>query len=175
MSEIPENKDKARTEIEKHAHIAYRVAVDQLINEGNLFWSRFNVLIVANSVIVAAIGFTFKANQPLILLAVTLPIMGLVLCFLWFLMTKSGFNVCYNYSLQCREFEENHLAESARPITKAIRYSCGETITYSIPNAPILTKIDKLTRVLDIRRVSYLIIVVFAIVYLISLVQFLKN
>ena len=61
---------------------------------GNLLWSKFNALLVAHSLVLAAYGFLSAANPLPTAFSRGLPIAGLILCVVWALLLRRGFDTC---------------------------------------------------------------------------------
>src|SRR5216117_444096 len=79
----------------ERAQIGYQAAISLWIHEGGLIWSKFNALLVANSIILASIGLTLSASNSTAALAEIflkgMPIAGVVLCILWMSLTRRSF------------------------------------------------------------------------------------
>ena len=70
----------------------YDVCVNMRIAESEIQWERYNAMLVVNTIFIALIGLTFNPESVVpILVKQILPPMGIVLCLLWFQMTKRGF------------------------------------------------------------------------------------
>ncbi|MFU8766844.1 MAG: hypothetical protein ACNA7I_04150 [Candidatus Methanoperedens sp.] len=86
------NGDQNHIKEEENARVGYQVAVDLLIAEEEGIWSRFNVMLVANSIIIAIIGLA-PTNQPTPpIFDSYLPFVGLVLCIWWFVLINRGYS-----------------------------------------------------------------------------------
>src|SRR5205085_11584433 len=72
------------------ARSAYAVAASLYMQENTVTWSRFNVMLTANAIILAAIGVAAGGGHQLPLLALVLPIVGWKLCGIWPGMTRRG-------------------------------------------------------------------------------------
>jgi hypothetical protein len=82
----------------ENARIGYDVAMATCQWEGELIWSKFNAMLVANSVVLAMLGLTitYTGTRQLKLVTVVISIAGVVLSLLWGLLTRRGF---YNYKI----------------------------------------------------------------------------
>lgn len=69
----------------ENARVGYQVATSLWVYEGETLWSKFNALLVANSIILGSIGLSMTASSRLVLFSVGMPIVGIILCGLWFL------------------------------------------------------------------------------------------
>lgn len=71
---------------------AYQVAANLYMQENTVTWSRFNIMLAANAIIVAATGAAASGSNQLLLLALALPIIGLFLSLIWWNMMTRGFD-----------------------------------------------------------------------------------
>jgi hypothetical protein len=83
----------------------YRAAIDLWTASGHQNWSRFNAMLVANAVIVAAI-VQILVGKIMAPWAVLLPIVGLVLCGLWFIALARGLAYQDHYVQSARQLED---------------------------------------------------------------------
>src|SRR5688500_10982517 len=94
--------------------IAYGVAASLAIYEGELVWSRFNAMAVANSIIVATLGFTVASAKPLLLISYGMPLVGIVLCGSWLMLMNRAFDYYEYLVLSTRELEDMLPSNSVR-------------------------------------------------------------
>jgi len=83
----------------------YQGALDKSNSEGQIQWARFNAILVVNTIFLAIIGFTYN-NNFLPVSRQMLAVLGIVLCFLWFQMTKRGFMWIRFFTTKARKIEE---------------------------------------------------------------------
>jgi len=118
------------SESDERYKAALDVAVQMYVYEGELIWSRFNSMLVANSVLVAIIGFSYLSTVPLASSPVVTfgaPLAGLVVTVAWWRLTDIGNGHLENW-LQARKellagYFRDHpangvmdcVAETARP------------------------------------------------------------
>ena len=79
-------------EAQLNMRIGYQVAANLYMQENQVTWARFNVMLAANSIILAATGVAAGGANRLLALALILPIVGLSLCGIWRRMMKRGFD-----------------------------------------------------------------------------------
>ena len=91
--------------------------------EGTVTWNRYNVMLVANSIIVAGISLFWKNGEPL--MAGFLIVAGLAVCALWSQLTHIGFRMQRAYLTWAEEFETHKPAEAARIFTRAAKVCHG--------------------------------------------------
>ena len=85
---------------------SYQIAVQMLNTETNMVWNRYNVFLVANSIIISSIGIVegfIDKSQPNILPSLIhlfpyLVISGMIICFFGGLLFLYGFYVCSGYN-----------------------------------------------------------------------------
>lgn len=158
------NGDQNRIKEEENARVGYQVAVDLLIAEGEGIWSRFNVMMVANSIIIAIIGLA-PTNQPTpAIFDNYLPFVGLVLCIWWFVLINRGYSYRDYFIQTARELEEQYLANSVRTLSRGETFSNGNKVMFRFVDS---------SKELDMKYLKYFpaiyasnfVIVVFAILY----------
>ncbi len=95
-------------EVEK-AKIGYKTATSMIKILGQEIYSRFNAMLMANSIIIAVYGFIFseKTNLP-DFFKILLPIFGIVLCFLWFVFINNGIHRHRQYRKEAERLEETY-------------------------------------------------------------------
>jgi hypothetical protein len=119
--------------------------------EGNLVWGRYNAMLVANGILVAAIGVFWKNAEPL--MAGFLIVAGLAVCALWSQLTHIGFRMQREYLTWAEEFE-THKAEAERIFTRAANVCHGS---------------------FGVERCAHLIIGLFVIIYVCAAVLLLSS
>lgn len=82
---------------------AYQAAIEMANHEGDNVWSRFNVMLVANSIILFALTGSFdnaSNNRPLFAIG------GILLCLLWLPLMKRSFTYETYYIVKARLIEQ---------------------------------------------------------------------
>ena len=90
----------------ENARWGYQVAISSSTLFAQQFWSIFNAMLVANSIVIAGISYV-KSTQSLNPFSKYVSIIGLVLCLIWFLLSKRHQEFTAYYVLSARELEEN--------------------------------------------------------------------
>lgn len=117
------------------ARVGYQVAVDLWTYQGQLNWQRYNVMLVANSVIIAVIGailsgqLAAQRSQPLLM--ISLAGVGFVLCIAWVLLTARGFDH-HRYWILCAWGLEEHLGEAVRAVSKLQSLGAPEGVNLKV-------------------------------------------
>ena len=94
---------------------SYEIAIQMLNQETNMVWNRYNVFLVANSIIIAATGMLVTTGNKgetsflkgIVYVYPWLVISGIILCLCWGILTLYGFLVCSGYSTIACELEKN--------------------------------------------------------------------
>jgi hypothetical protein len=98
------------------ARTAYQVAANLYMQENAITWSRFNIMLTANSIIIAATGVAAGGAHPLYLLAATLPVAGCVLCFIWWKIMARGFVYHNMWRDSAYSIERSFFSDGLNPI-----------------------------------------------------------
>jgi hypothetical protein len=161
---------------------AYEFAAKLWANANQTFWSMYSAMIVANSILLAAVGWLFQADDKTldkdflsILSFYVIPILGIVLCFFWLIMTIRTAEFRKYYALATREMEEKlqsgyGLHDVYKIFTEVGLLFKGESIKFEIrgEKEPIIVKMPYIARLRDTVS-SYIPIGLFMVVHLIIL------
>jgi len=96
-----------------NAQAGYKSALDLHIAEGNRVWSRFNVMLTTSALVVSSEAVLLtrpEARAGFWILPVALPVFGVLLCILWFLLNARGFEWDRYFDRTARELEERYLS-----------------------------------------------------------------
>ena len=102
--------------------------------EGNVTWTRYNVMLVANSIILSGVALLIS-REHLLLPSVSL-VGGFILCLLWYRLTTIGFGMVGHYFRWTCE-RENQLPEQDRIFNKAGAVSWGNWDVFKCAKAVI--------------------------------------
>ncbi len=149
-------------ELLENARIAYRVAVQLWTYEGTAAWNRFNVMLVANSILVGVAASALVSNARTEWL-LWFPIAGIALCAPWWAILRRGMGYQFHYTYSARCLEEL-LHEPMRTVRDGRKLSEGESVTYSDRPGDTHTMSD-LGRV-KMRYAAFFVILVFLVVNL---------
>jgi hypothetical protein len=136
---------------EEDTRTAYEVAAGLYMAENQLTWDRFNVMLVANSVVLAGAGVAGDEDNLFRPAVVSLPIIGILLCIMWVLMMDRGFRY------------HDHWRDSAELIEDDLNIDEEKK---TIKNA-------RLPGILRAHKFAYLVVGLFATVYLSMLIYIL--
>jgi carbon starvation protein CstA len=154
----------------ENALIGYQMAIALWTNQGNQYWARFNAMLVVNGIILAAINLASN-QRPQPLLTLLLPIAGLLICVIWFILTKreGAYSDCY--ILSARELEEKYLSDPIKTVSRGGLFAEGKTITVEISGKPIELHMGRLARLLNVKAAAKLTIIIVAVLYIAAIVQ----
>ena len=162
--------DKATSEgidpvVIENARIGYRVAVNLWTYQGSLNWNRFNVMLAANSIIVAVLGVVSNQSTSLVI-RFLLPVIGLFLCVVWVFLTSRGFDYHRYWSAQALALEREYLSDPVRSVSQAQPTEEGASkVQFSrLSQLPVLSDLGRQ------KGAAFAIVGVFASVYTFALV-----
>jgi len=162
-------------QVAEDARVAFVAAVDLWIYEGTLIWSKFNAMLVANSVVLATIGLTATGSPgpkgESKLFTAALAAAGLVLCALWMALNRRGYEYHRYWVLSARELEEQHLAPTSCTVSRGGTYADGDPVSMMINNRSNELRMSRMSRWLRTGWNSYLIVATFALLYLLFMLR----
>ena len=109
-----------------NAGIGYQVAVDLWAYEGASVWSRFNAMVLANSIFFAGIILLVMDNGSYDNFIKLMTIAGILLCILWFLLNERGFSYHNYYISSARELEKD--LPGVKIVKDGQKFSDGEEL-----------------------------------------------
>ena len=158
----------SRYEKLKNARVGYQVAANICFQSGALVWSQFNVLLVANSIIIVAIGMAMTSSTPdkYPIFLILMPGLGICLCIFWLLIMIRGTKQYDYYMYSARELEEKYLSNPIKTLSRGGDFLQGENIKIEIKQRSDLEsyKLNVLGK-LPMRYASIVVIVIFGIIY----------
>ena len=115
----------------ENARWGYQVAISNANIFAEQFWSIFNAMLVANSIVSAGISFA-RSTQSTNLFSIFLSITGFVLCFVWFLLSKRHQEFAAYYVLSAREIEEQYFTKSVMTLSRGANFADGKSTTLKL-------------------------------------------
>jgi hypothetical protein len=156
----------------ENARLGYQSAVDIATFYATTVWSIFNAMLMAHSIFVAVIGLVLTSNHPLILFKFMTPIVGLVLCVAWFLLVKRAHEYAAYYRMSAREIEEEYLEDSVSTVSRGAIFASGGSVTFKIGGRRMTHRLSLPVRTLAKgEELSYVAILPFAIIYVLTFIQ----
>jgi len=172
QDEVKKSTDQVKIE---NARVGYQVATNLWIYEGETLWSKFNALLVANSIILGSIGISMTASSRLVVFSMGMPIIGIILCGLWFLLTKRSFEFYVYWIFSAREIEERYLKGSVQTISRGGKFADGEKVEITIGGERKQRLMRGWGRLFRIKWTSYLIIGLFFVIYAVLFIITILN
>ncbi|MDI6645313.1 MAG: hypothetical protein QME40_06160 [bacterium] len=152
------SKSEGDQRLEK-AHIGYQTAMGLVGLVSQETYSRFAGMLTANSIIIAIIGWTLATERILPpVLTILLSIVGLILCFLWFLFNNHGVYYQNLFRKKAIELENSYFSDTFKLISLVVTENPKASDKKN-------SEIPKLVRWFPYHRTSLIVIIVFAIVY----------
>jgi len=165
------NQEDINSSILEDARIGYQAAIQLWTYEGGQNWARFNVMLVANSIIIAVLGLAITSANPSTAISVVLSVVGVILCIAWFLITKRGFDYQKYYVLSARELEEKFLSKVITTASRGGAFADGKPVSIEIGGAPKKIRMGWWSRKTSAGNISIIVILLFAVVYVFALLQ----
>ena len=124
-------------------------------------------MVYANTILLATLGLVITSSRAahLTMLRIALAALGLSLCVTWVLLTRRSFGF-YRYWISSARELESHLSP-VQTVSRGRRFADGESITIGLDKALRLGGLTKPR----IETVSYLVVGVFAVVYVLTMFQ----
>ena len=151
----------------ENARVGYQAALSIWIARTRMIWSRFNMMIVANSIILGAISLTIGSDHPLSTsFTRALCLVGLAVSLAWLPAHRRAFQQNSYLHSSARELE-NYLADPVATISRGTTFSEGNEVTLTIDGEKKKFRLSWLTRIQLAKTESFsdFVIAIFAILY----------
>ena len=145
-----------------------------MAQDSETIWARFNVMIVANSIIVAAIVVLLTSRLLLPLVTTILPFVGFIICLMWYLMMHRAFDYQLYLKRSALELEQRYL-RPVKTIARGRMFADGNEVTLSVDGRPTKMRMRLLSGLLRAESISYIVVVLFALLYLCVEIQVILN
>jgi len=156
----------------ENARVGYRAALDIWKAQTRLASSRFNVMIVANSIILGAIALTIRGNHLLpVLFMRGLCLVGIVVSLVWLHAYRRASQHNSYFLWSARELE-SYLADPVVTISRGAMFSEGNEVTLTIDGEKKKLRLSWLARMARTESFSYFVIAVFMLLYIALLFRF---
>ncbi len=144
------------------AKLGYEMATQLWIYEGNSIWSKFNTMLVAHSIAIAAVA---QLNTPIVWLIAA--VLGVLVCLIWRSWMKRGFETIDCWINTAKEIEQNYFSPTISNVQKGGDFAEGKSILFDFNGNPKTLKMSKLGQRWSVRDSANKIIYLFMIVYVI--------
>ena len=128
-------------------------------------------MVVTNSLVLAIIGLTITSQQKLWVFTLLLPLVGLALCGIWFVLIRREAEYGIYYVLSARELEEKYLSDQVRTVSRGGLFAEGSNVTIEIGGKPVQLRMSRLARLLRARNAASWVIVLLATLYVAAILQ----
>lgn len=156
----------------ENARVGYRAALDIWMAQTRLVSSGFNVMIVANSIILGAIGLTIRGDHLLpVHFTPGLCLVGIVVSLVW-LHTYRRASQHSSYFLWSARELESYLADPVVTISRGAMFSEGNEVTLTIDGEKKKLRLSWLARIARTESFSYFVIAMFMLLYIALLLRF---
>jgi hypothetical protein len=151
----------------ENARVGYQAALSIWIARTRMIWSRFNMMVVANSVILGAIILTIGNYHTLSVPFIRiLCLVGLAVSFAWLVAHRRACERNSYFLFSARELE-SHLSDPVATISREMMFSQGDEITLTIHGEKKKLRLSWLARTALARTesFSYFVIAMLMILY----------
>jgi hypothetical protein len=158
---------------QEKAEVGYQAAINLWGILVQTSWSRFNAMLVANSIIVGIIGLALTNEETtLYKVIIIFPFIGIVLCILWFLLMWRDSKDQNYYVRSARELEFKYLSP-VQTVWRGGKFKGGEEIYINDNFDPKKFKIGWI-RLFRTNHLSHVVIFLFLCVYILITIQTIK-
>jgi hypothetical protein len=168
MSSVEE---EPKSEADEATRIGYEIAVNLWTYEGGLCWSQFNAMLVANSIVVAVLGFAAASQKSLLIISYGGPFLGMALCALWIVLVARGFSVMKYWIWSARELEGKLPLDVVKTVSRGAIFAMGRPVTFMFDGQPHTHQLSWIARRNTAQRTAKLIIAIFVALYAGTLAQ----
>ena len=162
---------RPREERLENARVGYQAALDLWNTQAQLASSRFNVMVFANTIILAtiALAIAYSRSFPLFFTQ-ALSLVGIVLCLVWLHAhwRASQYN---NYLLWSARELESYLTDSVVTVSRGALFSEGTEVTLTIDNERKKLRLSWLPGLARTESFSYFSIASFLLLYVFLLLR----
>jgi hypothetical protein len=148
----------------------YEAAVQLWTYEGEQNWARFNVMLLANSVLIGALAILLTSPSSSSPLSHIFAVAGIIVCIAWFLITKRGFDYQTYYVLSARELEEQYFNGLVKTASRGASFSQGCSVEFELDEPSLTHRMSWFSRLASAQSLSKLVIILFAVVYIFAIV-----
>jgi hypothetical protein len=151
----------------ENARVGYQATLTVWIAKTRMIWSRFNVMVVANSLILGAISLTIGNNHPLSApFTRALCLVGLAMSLAWLAAHRRAFQHS-SYLLSSARELEGLLADPVVTISRAAIFSQGNEVTLTIDREKTKVRLSWLARtgLAKTESFSYFVVAMIMVLY----------
>ncbi len=138
----------------------YEVAKNLWVDTDQLLWSKFNALLVANSILLGAVAFFLSGSKPSLIIPVMASFAGFLVTVLWWLMVQRNSELRDYYVASARELE--CWLPPVETVNRGRLFARGAQV--NVNGGPMFLGLA--ARVLTIGRAARLVILIFLLLHL---------
>lgn len=163
QNDEPDGSERAKTL--EDARVGYQVASERAMRVEDHNYALSNTMLVANSVLAAAITYSASNAGLHIIGKYLLPAVGALLCVVWVLLTYrlNAFHIYY--LLTAREIEEEYLAPAVVTLSRGGQLSGYMEVELLQGDDAVKLKLGKALGLVRLRRAGYYLATLFVLLY----------
>jgi len=156
----------------RQAAIGYETAIHLWSGESSNRMANYNTMLVANSLILAAIGFSYQNTNNLYqIVRLLLTYLGIILCVVWYISERRMIEKAIYYMYAAREIEEKYFGKVFNVLNRGSQFSKGKEVEFLINQQRMLRKMSTWLRPKIQWSFSVLIFIFFSIYLLVLVVE----
>jgi len=156
------------------AMLGYETAIQLWEVESENHHSEYNSMLVANSVILAAIGFSYQTTNFYPPAKYFLPIVGIVMCVSWYMLGKRAIEQAIFWIYCAREIEGKFFHPIFKHLYNGHLFGRGRAIEFILEGNSRFRRMKFWGRYVKRQVFFNFVILIFAIIYIIVLVIEIK-
>jgi len=152
------------------AKLGYEAAIQLWMGETQNRMSEYNAMLVANSLILAAVGFSYQITNFYPPVKYFLPIVGLAICLVWYMSGKRAVEQAIFHIYFARELEGKYFSGVFKHLHNGHLFGRGQPIEFILEGKPRIRRMKFWGRLVKRQVFFNFIILIFAIMYIAVLV-----
>jgi hypothetical protein len=152
-----------------NARVGYGVATSLWTYDGNLIWTRFDAMLVANSIVIATTGVLLSVGGSKDWIAFAFPFAGLAICVLWWAMMVRGFDYYKYWIYSAKELEERYLSGQIKTVSRGGVFADGKKVYFHLNEGETAHEMRPWGRI-KVEHLAKFVVLVFASIYVTILV-----
>ena len=153
------------------ALVGYQMAISLWIHQAEQGLARLNTMLVLNSIIIAVAGLAMTSQRQLGVLALALPLLGMLLCSIWLVLVQREGKYSDYYIRSARELEEKYLSDTVTTVSRGGLFAEDQTITIEINGKCQELRMGRLASRLRAKAAGRWLIVIVILLHLAMILQ----
>jgi hypothetical protein len=138
------------------AKLGYQMAIQLIVHEGQIIWRSFSAMATANGLVVGGFALKVFPRPPK-----AIPLLGFVICLLWFLVTVRQFAYYAYWFTWARALESEYLSPIVRTVSDGKNFAAGNVVEVGGETR----RMNWFARLFPVRWLGYAVIAIFAYLY----------